>query len=944
MQVSDVRFQVSERIAGRGSRVAGATAIMLLAFAGGPGAAEETAPIPESEIVSLQKELVAPPRHGDSPVATRLALKNLVRRAQKLLNASPEATNRFAALGLVFEAQKRLLTMENSEKNRAALFETCRRLLKAPDEYAEFRLKADLMLSEKRLSEENATMKERAGALEGIVERYRGTPAEAESLLIAAVIASKLEASELEHSILNALDENFSDDLEVIKFRRKYLKRSKLYVVFKGTFSRLDDTRLKFPADTMGHISVMVFWSKNRPGWEAYLEKLREVLEPFPGLVDVFSFNLDELPDGGGSVLRARGLDWTVMRLPGGRNAQAYQAYAQEDPLAVLVNEYGKSVITPKIVHGQTPEPDPIRISEARYMAQLQFLFIGEFLVGERDERPTSNTEHRTSKLGTASSLDVGRSVFDVRCSEIQACFVPPPFRYRLTREDALANYRKAAELCGDVLKEGGDARELRHVRDRGIIALLGMWNLACEPKYLEQAVAEATAALTEKVPTGADVVPRFCLAKAALRGGEVEPENVVSDFLDACGGDDAPASAVAAAAILALEAGSRERHETYRDRFLAKHGDDPKLCAFASFLRDQHHRYRLLRPNYTVGRGGSREYIASNGGEPMTNPFPKIELKKLDGGNLSVPKDTNGKLTFVLFVEPPPGATNDFPVVFDRNGKPTRNDGVRQVIGYASDLTDRYVNKDINFVTAFLTDDPQHVRFLMKTNGWSCLAATVPGGLANPMVRQLGILSADHVPNVFLLRRDGTIAWRASGLAYKNANGFTFALLLGMKVNVEVCDIEYAYHALVAGDFKTAARIFAGPYLPWDPDRFDWRSPRYHGKALAYMGLKDWDAALESIDTAIEAHKRHHFIGKRRRKAPDWRLEAASVVMNAPCDILAMLWRTKADILEKLGRSKEAASVLKQADEPVQPDRPDPYSAFHEKLEQWQQQRKLEL
>jgi hypothetical protein len=232
-----------------------------------------------------------------------------------------------------------------------------------------------------------------------------------------------------------------------------------------------------------------------------------------------------------------------------------------------------------------------------------------------------------------------------------------------------------------------------------------------------------------------------------------------------------------------------------------------------------------------------------------------------------------------------------------------------------------------------------------MQTNGWSCLPAMVPGGLANPMVQQLGILSADHFPNVFLLRRDGTIAFQTSGLNYKNAHGgLPFSLLLGMKVNVEVCDLECGYQALVAGDFKTAARIFAGPYLPWSPDRYAWRSSRYHGKALAYMGLNDWTAALESVDTAILAHKYRHFRGRRRARPPDWRREAVTVVMETPCDILVMQWRTKAGILEKLGRSKEAASVRKQADEPVQPDNPGPYTVFHEKLEQWQQQRKSEL
>ncbi|NQU20352.1 MAG: hypothetical protein HQ567_03650, partial [Candidatus Nealsonbacteria bacterium] len=229
------------------------------------------------------------------------------------------------------------------------------------------------------------------------------------------------------------------------------------------------------------------------------------------------------------------------------------------------------------------------------------------------------------------------------------------------------------------------------------------------------------------------------------------------------------------------------------------------------------------------------------------------------------------------------------------------------------------------------LSDDADRINALMKTRELTCQATMVPGGLANPMVRRLGILSADRCPNVFLLRRDGTIAWHASGVPHVDAGAFPS--MLASKVQIEVCELEHAYKALEKGDFKEAARVFGGPYLPWTPDRFGWRAPRYHGQALAYMGLKDWKAAIESIDKAIDAKKLKYFQGRRSKDPTNWQKEAATVTVNLPDDILVELWATKAVILDKLGRKEEAAQMRRRSEEPAELESPDVYKLFHERL-----------
>ncbi len=894
--------------------------VLLIAVAWGApygAAAQDAAVIPEREIAELREGLVES-GGNKSHVARRRALKNLVRKGEALINAAPGSQSRFAVLELILMARKKLLSIENSDSNRDGLFRTCEELVKAPDEYAAARLQADLMLSEKRLAASNATMAERAEDLARLIQRYAGTEAEAKSLMMASLIAKKLESRDLEYSIKQAMDERFQGDHEMIAFRRQH-NVHRLDSTFTGEYERLDGTRISFPLDVMGQMSFVVFWSKGDSDSEALLEKIKEYENQYSGRINVFSFNIDELPDAGKSVLKKHGLDWTVMKLPGGRKNSAYRAYARNDAVALFVNAYGRVILKPAAhfdATGWRSEKTAVysisgdRISGERYLAQLQWLLSGEFLA---EELPlTKDTK--------------------------EGLFVPPPFRYRMGRDEVWAMYERAAD------GQGGDR----------VIGLLGMWKLRCEPEYLEKAVAAAEELLGKGADNGkssqegrevsgrADIIARFCLAKAELREsmgqGAESAESVVEGFFEACGGSNrAPAAAVAAAAVLAIDAGSLEQHDSYRGLFLERHSDDPEFHAFASFLRDRLHRFRLLMPNHTKRERWVRGRIVEFGGEPMTNRLPEIELTQLDGKPLVLPKKDTDKMTILMFIEPLAGAETDFPIVLDSHGRTNHDAVVHGMMTFGQLFVDKHINDGIELIAAFICDDAARVGRLMATNNWTCQAALVPGGLENPMVNRLGLLSADKFPNVFLLRRDGTVAWWATGMPYRE---FARAWVhhLGMKVHIEQCDLEYGYGLLEKGDFKEAARIFSGPFLPWRPDRYGWRPVRYHGRAVALMELKEWDAALAAIDKAIDAHKGRHYRGPRSGNIEDWQKDVADFEMEQPCNVVLGLWEAKAVILDELGRDEDARALRARlqggGDDPILHD--DIYQRFHLRLEEW--------
>ena len=901
--------------------------VCLWAIAGSiqPSMAQQRASsgISESKITSLQDELDEQASRRGSSASKRRALKNIARDGASLIRSSPTASNRFRVLQIMLQSQKRLVVLENSSRNREALFETCEMLMQAPDAYAVLRLEADLLLSERDLSLKNANVQERTEALAELLGRYRDTPGEAKSLMLASQIAPKLDAFDLERRILQTMQDRFADHHGVIEFRRKSLSAGRIEALFRGTYERVDGTSLTFPIDRMGHLSIIVFWSRNTQGFDVALKQINEHHDLFPGRFQIFSFNLDELPDAGQATLTDLGLDWTVMRLPGGRSSQAYRTYGVRDPVSILVNAYGFALLTPtdNYTRGSDGKMHPyrandVRVMDPRYLAQLQSLFIGDFLVWEADDSARQSNDFNATDRIPAQMLE-----------SIYSCFTPAPFRYRLTDAQSLSNYRKAERLCGEAIAKYPKAANLWIVRNRRIVALLGMWKLSMSPDYLQQAVTEATTALGTPLPNGADIVPRFCLAKAALRSADVGAKTILSGYFDSVGEGDTKALALAAAAILAMDASSIELHNHYRNLLLESGHDSPKLWPVLTFLRDRHHtldqmKVKLARPERRIRAVYGdvvwpRAHLINHGYEPMTRQLPKLEFETLDGKPLILPNSGGDELTLLMFVEPPVDPDADFPQKIGGTRPEGKRLGTSGVMQYAFERQELHIHRQVKVIAAFLTDDTDRVAAMMKRNEWPCEAAVVPGGLTNPMVRKLGILSADRIPNVFLIRRDGTIAWSVSGFDCKSDFGYPFAIRLAMKVHIEVCDTELGYKALVAGDYEKAKQAFAGPFLLEKDERYGWRAPRFHGRAIANVALKDWQAALTDIDIAIESHRK-----------------GSKHAAERPCEAMIRMQLLRAQILDNLGRTDQAKAARESAatergEYPVSP-----YSLFHERLQ----------
>jgi len=834
--------------------------------------AADSAVIPEAGIAALRQELSGA-AGADSSAQARRVCKSVVRQAQALLTATPDATNRFAVLGLIHDGQRRLLSLENTLENRNDLFATAEELRKAPDEYAELRLDADLLLMEKAMSEKKATTAERSKVLEELLATYRGTAAESKGLMIGAMIATKLLDLELVARIKDRSYEISAGDLKTIQQWRTDAASDRFDALFRGTFQTVDGASISLPLDRWGRQYLVFFWSEQTPRIDDHLKEAKALQAAQPGGLEVLSFNLDGLPDAGQKKLKDLGLDWTVMQLPGGRENPTYRAYAGIDPQAFIVNAQGRVLLeSPAPALGiAAVEGGPVeipgarkiadfgwQIDDGRYLAQLRSLFIGDFLVAD-----------------APSALPAD---------------VPPPFRYRLSREEELAQYRKTADLTAAALKEKPDAPDGWMLRNRRIIALIGLWNLTGDATQLDAATTEAGLVLEMKsFPPGADVVARFCMAKAALRKGEASPEALVGDFIANCGGEKAPATALAAAATLALEANARSVHETHRKRLLAL-GDtiDPGLWPVRAFLLDRHHRHR----NFYALPGGLKERMGKAGfrlmlsglDEPLDrDTHVSLELKTPEGGTLTLPKDKPNRMLGVIFVEPSADADTQA-VLMDR----------------AKAFAKAFKNyEEVDVVVAMLTDDTKIANGMVPEDK-SFQVAMVPGGLKNPLVRKLGILSADRMPNLLLTRPDGTLAWAVSGLTYRyslKSEGPDYPMALAIGNNLQKLRSDVGFESLERGDYEAALKQFDA-FAPKSAKENWWSSDRIHGRALAQMGLKDWEAALTTIETAIA-----------QRMVPG----------RCKCHGVVEMLLTKAMILDQLKRGDEAMATRSLATQETQ-------------------------
>ena len=839
--------------------------LAAICFCGPVAVAEEAGPpIAQTNIEELKSALIVK-NDESSSARKRLEVKRAIRDGGKLLEDNPTAPNRFEILGILFGAQRQLLGMDDSARNREAFLETCRQLAKAPDNYAELRLEAELLLSQTEIARQGGDGEARMAALLPMVARYRGTPADGKMLRIAMVMALELGDTKLVEELQQEMAERFAGDNEMIAFQREKMGGQVLGAPIVGTFKRSDGSVAFFPADGLGQSTALYFWTKDEEGLND-LKQLasdwKEKKDEVAGRFTIVSFNVDELPDAGEKILRDLGVDWQALHLPGGRENPLYTTFAQREPAVITMSPTGYAALIMSGAGGKRSrtgeDRDYARWMQSSlsrqwtvpsYVNQLTSLLVGDFLLLDPEGfDPNLPSEIKALNKQSLPLERTPASVTEETLSAIQACFTAPPVRYRLPIEEIRANYEKAEELCAKAIAAHPDAPDLWIVRNRRIVALLGLSKLTADHTKYQRAIEEAKTALDSGMPDGTEVVARYCLAREALRAPDAVPVEVIGNYLESMGGENAPGPAFAAAALLALDAGDRELHEKYRKIILQNHIENPMMWSFVSFLLDRYHRYWLYQVPFTAGwsYGRRMDYSLALGEPEEVNRTISAEFLTLDGKPFRIPQDTLGKWTAVLFTE---SWTDD-----------KKSQIPSMVTRYLKPYAESRGMDDFQVVVAVLGDDIAPLRAHLEEKPLDCQILVVPGGIANPVVQHLGIVSENERPNALLLRPDGSIAVFLSGLSMQGKSAANV-----IQNVVDWHDEQAIIAMLERGDLDKAKELAFTLAPPFDPEAVDekgrkLREPTFRlahlsNRARVYMAMEQWDAALKDAEGVVKGH-----------------------------------------------------------------------------------------
>lgn len=837
-------------------------------------AGQDAAPTITKETIANLDKALNEAKVASSEARQRVTVNRIIREAENLVSAHANDTSRFLALEFLFRARQRLISIDKDPENRKALMVTCRELLKAPDEMAGLRLDADLLITQVEQAKQGASPEARTKALRPLVERYLNTPVATKVLRMAIVMALELGDNRLVADLQGIIEKRFGSNLEMINFQRDKLGGQVIGAPFVGIFERSDGKKVRFPMDFLGRTAMLIFWSKENGG-DSLLKGFATAAagnKDIAERIQFVSFNLDDLPDAGESIVRGLGVDWPVFRLPGGRKNPIYETYVRADPWFMTMTPTGYTALT--MMGSTKPKGDTAANYDfgrmfgpalARswtfpsYYTQLSSLFAGDFLVFDTEGafNPSLPPELKAAaEGGKPQPLARGASsVPEETLRAIQSTFVAPPMRYRLSHAEARANYAKAAELCRKAIKDHAGAPDLWIVRNRLIIALMGLWKADADLGKLDEAAAEAKAATAAGYPPGCDVIARFCLARAALRDPAADPREVITKLVADNGGDKAPGTVLSVAALLALDVADRTGFEEYRKAILKSHIEHPMMWTFTTFLLDRHHSYWLFQVPFVAGWSYARreDYFKSKGDTEQTNRILHTELSTAEGKPLRIPEDIDSNFTVIVFAKSAPWSSKH-----DDGLPPSPKGIVKSFNAFAASRPEG----DVKVLLALLGGEVGPARAEMEDPKYpygkvDCPIFTVPGGIDNPLVRRLGIVSEDKEINCVLVDKNGRIALMYSGLSNQGGTAIPSAIMFE--------DEKAVSAALERGEIEAAKEKIFKLAPPYDPNAVDAKGhkppkPNYStshllARARVYMALKEWDKALADAEEVVQRH-----------------------------------------------------------------------------------------
>lgn len=613
--------------------------------AGESSASPTAETIPDESLLELTELYVAP----NSPLRDAAKLRKyelILSKGRELERRHADAPNLYVLRSIMLQAAQGRAIIEGEEESRQSLLALAGRIASS-DAPPAHRLQADLLLTHAEIARHDRGAEPALVAIARLADKYYGTEVEAQSAMRAMILAFDAGDQRLFKALSRRLRHDFGDNPRVVTFLKDRFGVHAGGKTINTLLERADGGTWRLPMDVIGRPTTVAFWSTEVEYFDPKMRAVKEVhrnAEPDTFLLGV---NLDTDPEAGRKAARRLGLDFP----------HVYRGRGTDDPVFLL---FGKaripsiSYLRPDGTSAESREQrDDLswacpRDNEPTAMA-ITFLRSGEFLVtrpvGPTDPAAPPELGPPVRARAAMRALD-GPRVPPEKLRAIQECFTVPPRRYRLggplpgrydrpSREKVARLYETALSLCEKAIAEHENAADLFLVRNRLMVALVGLSAIRTDPSLTKRAAEIGQDMLDSELPAGAEIIADMCATRWALREEMDGTKNAkaLRAFIDRQAREDRKPLALVCAAMLALELGERG---TYR--------------SLVNELESQHRHVQAVRPFLWYAQDDRAT------GLPL-----RVTVPLLDGGELNLPEDWRGRPGVVVFIaySPDPEVTS---------------------------------------------------------------------------------------------------------------------------------------------------------------------------------------------------------------------------------------------------------------------------------------------
>ncbi|MBS3820608.1 MAG: hypothetical protein KGY81_02460 [Phycisphaerae bacterium] len=750
----------------------------------------------------------------------------MLAKGKKLLAAHRGARNLHEVRGMMMRAAQARAVVAGTADARQAMFEIAREIA-ASEAPVAARMPADLLLTHAEIARHGRRSDEAVAAVARFADTYRGTEVEADSAMHALMMTFEIGHKTLYKALEHRLIREFRDDPHVVAFLRDRFGKRIDHTLVNARLERPDSKGFwRLPMDILGRPVTVAFWSAAVDDLELKMRLVKRVCRENPDDVFLLGVNVDPAEDMASDAAKRLGLDFP----------QVYRGRGAADPFFLMFSNAtipSVSYIRPDgrsaSVIGEMGRDDlgwNAPADREPSALALTFLRSGEFLV----TRPVGGTDPSAPpELGTpqeareAMAELKGTRLPAGTLQSIQACFTVPPRRYRLgkpitgrydrpDREPAADLYEEAIEQCERAITEHPDAADLFLVRNRLMVALVGLGIIRTDPSLTQRAAGVGRVVLENKdIPQTAKLQADVCALRWTLRKrmDTAAIRDALRAFVERYAGGHREPHAVAMAAMLALELGDGKLHKDLVHEIERHHRLNQDMRPFLWHFVDDRETGRDLR----------------------------AEVSLLDGGTLTLPRDWRGRAGVVIFI-----TYCDDPEVMKQRCDHMRPFGLKRHWKMDSDRAD-----SLNVLYAIVGGTRRQVRELAEEREWSWPVAHSGPGWDVPLAQAYRGPGTIHGYAMLVVDSNGRIIDDKRGLWMNRHFHRTLETLRRRRADSEALAAGRA--ALGEGNYRKAAAAFQGIVDRTGDRRPTPRTCMWLARARA--GLGQWEQAGDWIDRA---------------------------------------------------------------------------------------------